>query len=69
MNFPGYIKIGISYMRLSKNSQEYTTYGWELPTRCIHNVDGELRIKDFMAHLDGKVVTPISKEEYTAEYL
>ena len=59
VELPEFVRIGVSHMRLEQT--EYVTYGWELPLRCI---DGNLTIKNFMRHLDGKKLTPITREEY-----
>ena len=64
MDLPKYIKIGVSYMQLSTEFQEYTTYGWELPVRCVKKDGDKLIITNFMKHLNGKQLTPIIEQEY-----
>ncbi len=51
-------------MQLSTEFEEYTTYGWELPLRCIEKVGDKLTVTNFMDHLNGKQLTPISEQEY-----
>ena len=59
---PEFIKIKeVTHMRLDKTSEEYTTRGWSLP---IEYVDESLKIRDFMKHLNGVELIPISREEF-----
>ena len=62
MSLPEFVKIGVSYMRLS--GTEYVTYGWGLPLRCVNET---LTIQNFMPHLDGKKLTPITREDYEVD--
>ena len=60
MKLPEFITIeNRSHMRLEEDM--YTTRGWDLP---IKYVTKDLKIRGFMKHLNGKELTPITKEEF-----
>ena len=69
MKKPKYIAvIGKDNKRLSHmwlEGEYYETHGWSLPVSNIKWHDGYGEIVDFMEHLDGNLIEPISKSVYT----
>ena len=69
MNYlPPHVRIADnSYM--VRSGDKYVTRGWSLPLKNVETVAGKFYVKDFMEHINGNQLIPISRNEYeTAQY-